>query len=192
MLIAVLVKLKALPSEWEEYDVKDVTEGLQNFIICVEMFLFALAHYFVFSHKPFVDPAAASAPCIASCLRMLDVRDVADDMKEHFVDPIPRPKLPTITRRNRPNRTDEETTPLVSEKSPNVNSDTEHTQWRSVTRTSEDISSEFGILSYCDLNPQPILEQGDVPSPSNSSDTNSSENAQQTHHSDNVNELNSN
>jgi len=54
----------------------------------------AIAHYFVFSHKPFVDPAAAQVPCVTSCLRMLDIRDVYGDVKEHFVDPIPRPKIP--------------------------------------------------------------------------------------------------
>lgn len=166
MLIALLVKLKALPTEWEEYDVKDVTEGLQNFIICVEMFLFALAHYFVFSHTSFVDPAAARAPCIASCLRMLDVRDVADDVKEHFVDPLPRPKLPTITRRNRSKRDDEET-PLVSEGSPTVNSDAERSPRKPVVRTGMDVSSDFAVLSYRDLNPRP---PAGVPSADSSGD----------------------
>ncbi len=67
----------------------------QNFVICIEMLLFAIAHYFIFSHKPFVDPAAAQVPCVTSCLWMLDVRDVYGDVKEHFVDPIPRPLLNT-------------------------------------------------------------------------------------------------
>ena len=58
------------------------------------MLVAAIAHYFVFSHKPFVDPAAAQVPCVTSCLRMLDIRDVYGDVKEHFVDPIPRPKMP--------------------------------------------------------------------------------------------------
>ena len=58
------------------------------------MLVAAIAHYFVFSHKPFVDPAAAQVPCVTSCLRMLDIRDVYGDVKEHFVDPIPRPKIP--------------------------------------------------------------------------------------------------
>jgi len=46
------------------------------------MFIAAIAHYFVFSHKPFVDPAAAQVPCLASCLKMLDVRDVGGDVRE--------------------------------------------------------------------------------------------------------------
>ena len=157
VFIAILVKVEALPKEWKEYDVADVTEGLQNFIICVEMLLFALAHYFVFSHKPFVDPAAAKAPCIASCLRMLDVRDVADDVKEHFVDPIPRPKLPTITRRNKTKRGDTfETTPLIIG-TPSLNSGPEHTAQLRTPRTNSEVSSEFSVVTYRDLDPRPAF-----------------------------------
>ncbi len=158
MFIAILVKVEALPKEWKEYDVQDVAEGLQNFIICVEMLLFALAHYFVFSHKPFVDPAAARAPCIASCLRMLDVRDVADDVKEHFVDPIPRPRLPTITRRNTAKRGEKfETTPLINDTPSSFNSDTEHMPQLSAPRTNHEVSSEFSVLTYRDLDPRPAF-----------------------------------
>lgn len=38
---------------------ENVALGLQNFLICIEMLIAAVAHYFVFSHKPFIDPAAA-------------------------------------------------------------------------------------------------------------------------------------
>ena len=99
LLISLLVKIKAISNLWSQYHPEDIAEAFQNFIICIEMLLFAIAHYFVFSHKPYVDPAAARAPCIHSCLRMLDVRDVADDMKEHFVDPISRPSFERIRRR---------------------------------------------------------------------------------------------
>ena len=58
-MIALLVKLKALPHSWSQYDMEDVALGLQNFLICVEMLVAAITHYFVFSHKPFIDPAAA-------------------------------------------------------------------------------------------------------------------------------------
>ena len=81
---------KAIPAKWQGHDVQ---EGLQNMLLVIEMLFFAIAHYFIFSHKPFIDPAAAEVPCIATCFRMLDVRDVAGDVKEHFVDPLPRPKF---------------------------------------------------------------------------------------------------
>lgn len=90
MLVSILVMTKAVTDSWHDHDVQ---EGLQNFLLVIEMFFFAIAHYFVFSHRPYIDPAAAEVPCIATCFRMLDVRDVAGDVKEHFVDPIPRPKF---------------------------------------------------------------------------------------------------
>ena len=90
VLVSILVKTHAIPDSWNKYDLQ---EGLQNFIVVIEMLFFAIAHYFVFSHKPYIDLAAAEVPCITTCLRMLDVRDVADDVKEHFVDPIPRPRF---------------------------------------------------------------------------------------------------
>ncbi len=79
---------KVIPVSWDQYNLQ---EGLQNFVVVIEMFFFAIAHYFAFSHRPYIDPAAAEVPCISTCFRMLDVRDVADDVREHFVDPIPRP-----------------------------------------------------------------------------------------------------
>ncbi len=91
-MVSILVKTRTIPDSWEEYDLQ---EGLQNFLVVVEMVFFAITHYFVFSHKPYIDPAAAQVPCITTCLKMLDVRDVADDVKEHFVDPLPRPKFRT-------------------------------------------------------------------------------------------------
>ena len=68
MLIAILVRVGALPNSWNKYDLEDVALGLQNFLICIEMLVAAVAHYFVFSHKPFVDPAAAqvSQPLLLS------------------------------------------------------------------------------------------------------------------------------
>ena len=59
---------------------------------------FAVAFYFVFSHKPYVNAAAAQVPCVTSCLKMLDLRDVYGDVKEHFVDPIPLP-IPGLVKR---------------------------------------------------------------------------------------------
>ena len=59
VVIALLVKLGALPHSWKQYDMDNVALSLQNFLICVEMLVAAIAHYFVFSHKPFIDPAAA-------------------------------------------------------------------------------------------------------------------------------------
>ena len=61
--------------------------GLQDFLICIEMFLAAILHYFVFSHKPYAAYGGAKVPCLGSFMRMLDVRDVGEDVREqarHF------------------------------------------------------------------------------------------------------------
>lgn len=58
------------------------------------MFLASIAFYFIFSHKPYIDPAAARIPCLDPIINMMDVRDIYGDVRENFVDPIPVPRLP--------------------------------------------------------------------------------------------------
>lgn len=162
VLISLLVKVEALPEAWKQYDLNDVDEGLQNFIICVEMLLFAIAHFFVFSHKPFIDPAAAQVPCITSCLRMLDIRDVADDVREHFVDPLPRPKLSIIKRRSKFPKEDtgsSENTPLVNNDdlslvNGTVGSDLKTDQGEVKPSESCEKSLDYTLLTYGELDPK--------------------------------------
>lgn len=47
------------------------------------MFIAAVAHYYVFSHTPFVNPDLPSYPCWASFRSMFDVSDVRQDMTNH-------------------------------------------------------------------------------------------------------------
>ena len=56
---------------------------LQDFCICIEMFIAAIAHYYSFSHKPFMDLADDQTNCCQSFLSMWDIRDVRDDVIEH-------------------------------------------------------------------------------------------------------------
>ena len=55
----------------------------QDFCICIEMFFAALAHFFAFSHKPFIDHTVDDQNCCRSFLSMWDVSDVKDDVIEH-------------------------------------------------------------------------------------------------------------
>lgn len=82
VLIAVLVKVGVISEKhtWVFYTVEDVASGIQDFIICVEMFIFAIAHYYTFSHKPYVDPNSPPPPCCSSFVSMWDVTDVRDDL----------------------------------------------------------------------------------------------------------------
>ena len=47
------------------------------------MFLAAIAHYFSFSHKPYVDPDAGQTECCSSFMSMWDVSDVRDEVYNH-------------------------------------------------------------------------------------------------------------
>ncbi|ESO88509.1 hypothetical protein LOTGIDRAFT_64445, partial [Lottia gigantea] len=86
VVIAALAKLGAIPKNgpWLFYhSVKEVATGLQDFCICIEMFFAAIAHYFSFSHKPYMDMAADRSNCCSSFLSMWDVSDVHNDVLEH-------------------------------------------------------------------------------------------------------------
>lgn len=85
VLIAGLVKTGVISERntWGFYTVKMVASGLQDFCICIEMFLAAVAHYFSFSHKPFIDLMIDNSNCCASFMSMWDISDVRDDVLEH-------------------------------------------------------------------------------------------------------------
>ncbi|XP_005097346.1 transmembrane protein 184C [Aplysia californica] len=116
LLIAILTETGAIPKNgtWVFYkDEKEVSTGLQDFLICIEMFLAAVAHYFSFSHKPFVNLAAEQQDCLRSFLSMWDVRDVTEDVVEH-ARYIGRGMHKTLSRGKRMgDASDGERTPLL-------------------------------------------------------------------------------
>ena len=74
MILAPAHRLAAgmAPQDWTTYDVDDVAAGLQEFLICVEMFFAALAH------------AQARRPCAPGpCLAML-LSSMQGYQCEHF------------------------------------------------------------------------------------------------------------
>lgn len=48
------------------------------------MFMASVAHYYAFSHKPYVDMAAQQVPCCLSFMSMWDVSDVTQDVSDHL------------------------------------------------------------------------------------------------------------
>ncbi|KAM9426766.1 transmembrane protein 184C-like isoform 1-T1 [Pholidichthys leucotaenia] len=56
VLIAILVKVGVISDKhtWDWDSVEAVATGLQDFIICIEMFLAAIAHHYTFTYKPYV------------------------------------------------------------------------------------------------------------------------------------------
>ncbi|XP_013175452.1 PREDICTED: transmembrane protein 184C [Papilio xuthus] len=64
--------------------IKVISSKLQDFLICIEMFLAAIAHHYSFSYKPFVSPFDPDRSCLGSFLAMWDVSDVKRDITEHL------------------------------------------------------------------------------------------------------------
>ncbi|XP_052585505.1 transmembrane protein 184C-like [Peromyscus californicus insignis] len=82
-LIALLVKAGVISEkplgEWQS--VEAVAMGLQDFIVCIEMFLVAIAHHYSFFYKPYLQEAEEVSH-FGSFLAMWDVSDVRDDISE--------------------------------------------------------------------------------------------------------------
>lgn len=61
---------------------------LQDFLICIEMFLAAVAHHYSFPHKPFhinvPNYDATNRGFLNALMTMLDISDVTDDLGEHI------------------------------------------------------------------------------------------------------------
>lgn len=85
VLIALLVKVGVISEKrtWEWQSAEAVATGLQDFIICIEMFLAAIAHHYSFSYKPYVQEAE-EVSCFDSFLAMWDVSDIRDDISEQI------------------------------------------------------------------------------------------------------------
>ena len=77
--------------EWTTYDADDIAAGLQEFLICVEMFFAALAHAHSFPPRDYMDPAGTVPKGFKRNIRiMFDVTDVVDDV-QGVVDDTVRP-----------------------------------------------------------------------------------------------------
>ncbi|KAM7394426.1 hypothetical protein PAMP_021231 [Pampus punctatissimus] len=83
VFIALLVKVGIISEErlWDWKTVEAVATGLQDFIICVEMFLAAIAHHFSFTYKPYIQEAE-EVSCFDSFMAMWDISDVRADISE--------------------------------------------------------------------------------------------------------------
>jgi len=86
MLITILVNAQVIPHDLWGFKTKaDCSQGLQDFLVCIEMFIAAVAHVYVFSHEPYItEETRANAPCCESFMSMWDVSDMRDDVYEHM------------------------------------------------------------------------------------------------------------
>ncbi|XP_051160614.1 transmembrane protein 184C [Leptopilina boulardi] len=86
VLIAILVYCNVISSIFDTDNTKDIRQissKLQDFLICIEMFIAAVAHHYSFSYKPFVN-LAQTQPWWDAFRAMCDVSDVHNDIKEHL------------------------------------------------------------------------------------------------------------
>ncbi|KAL7646084.1 UNVERIFIED_CONTAM: hypothetical protein RMT77_002985 [Armadillidium vulgare] len=67
----------------DEDELRKISNVLQNFLICVEMFIAAVGHRYAFSYKAYVDPDYSSSNCCHAFLLIWDVSDVRSDIREH-------------------------------------------------------------------------------------------------------------
>jgi len=88
-----------------------IQRNLQDFLICFEMMLAAVAHLFAFSHTPFVDLAASNDSCCESFMRVIDISDERTDMTDHLQQVYRRAK---DTWNNKKNYEPTESTTLIA------------------------------------------------------------------------------
>uniref|UniRef100_A0A3Q2YQ96 Transmembrane protein 184C n=1 Tax=Hippocampus comes TaxID=109280 RepID=A0A3Q2YQ96_HIPCM len=95
VLIALLVKVGVISEKrtWDWQSVEAVATGLQDFVICVEMFLAAIAHHVSFTYKPYIQEAEEGS-CFDSFMAMWDVSDVRADISEQVRNVGPFVQLP--------------------------------------------------------------------------------------------------
>ncbi|KAL6774564.1 hypothetical protein ACKKBG_A25495 [Auxenochlorella protothecoides x Auxenochlorella symbiontica] len=74
------------PASWSTYDDDDIAAGLQNFLICLEMFAAAIAHAHAFPPRDYMDPNSQRPGFLKNVKVMFDVRDVVDDVQDVVTD----------------------------------------------------------------------------------------------------------
>ncbi|KAL2158961.1 hypothetical protein VTH06DRAFT_2991 [Thermothelomyces fergusii] len=85
-LLSILVWLGAIPDQVEGYTPDNLAAAIQDFLICIEMPGFAIAHWYAFSWHDFADNRIASArmPVFYAARDAFGVRDLIQDSKETF------------------------------------------------------------------------------------------------------------
>ncbi|KAK9498104.1 hypothetical protein O3M35_003984 [Rhynocoris fuscipes] len=77
-----LLQFTADPTENEAVD--SISNKVQNFLICIEMFIAAIAHHYVFSYHVYINDLVEKRTLHDAFIAMWDVSDVQADIKEHF------------------------------------------------------------------------------------------------------------
>lgn len=76
------------PADYSTYDADDLAAGLQNFLICIEMFAAAIGHAYAFPPRDYMDPSRPPAGFLNNLRVMFDVGDVVDDVQGVVIDTL--------------------------------------------------------------------------------------------------------
>ncbi|KAF6216109.1 hypothetical protein GE061_000447 [Apolygus lucorum] len=71
------------PNPTEE-TINALSNKIQNFLICIEMFLAAIAHHYCFSHDPYINDLVEKRTVCDAFVAMWDVSDIQADLKDHI------------------------------------------------------------------------------------------------------------
>jgi len=84
--LSILVWLGAIPDSVEGYTPDNLAAAIQDFLICIEMPAFAIAHWYAFSWHDFADNRISSArmPVWFAVRDAFGIRDLIEDSKETF------------------------------------------------------------------------------------------------------------
>lgn len=84
--LSILVWLGAIPDDVPEYTPDNIAAAIQDALICIEMPLFAVAHWYAFSWHDFADNSISSArlPVGRAFRDAFGVRDLIEDSKDTF------------------------------------------------------------------------------------------------------------
>jgi hypothetical protein len=85
-LLSILVFLGAIPDDVEGYTPDNLAAAIQDALICIEMPIFAVAHWYAFSWHDYADVtiSAARMPVKYAIRDAFGVRDLIEDTKETF------------------------------------------------------------------------------------------------------------
>lgn len=125
VLLSLLIKLGVIQDDIH-FSAKNFSAALQDFAICIEMFIVSFAHLYAFSveeFKDFGETGVQGQNMLSSLIDVVDVRDVYQDSHKQFLDTALYGvrniygKMPFTTKERRPSEGTElmETTPSLSD-----------------------------------------------------------------------------
>lgn len=85
-LLSILVFLGAIPDNVEDYTADSLAAAIQDALICIEMPIFAIGHWYAFSWHDYADVtiSAARMPVRYALRDAFGIRDLIEDTKETF------------------------------------------------------------------------------------------------------------